>query len=162
VSDRNTFDISYFDIRRLRLTFHCVVYCAFINTVDCDECRAAFVAEESGDDYLSQFTTTRSYGGLTHPSSELFCAAKIAESVFCANKPTLQRMTEAVNNITHQIIDVLETLEFDFPNCHSGIDHIMKKFVRLRVNEYASSQTRKYVTKRQYGSKTACRNTLIL
>jgi len=51
----------------------------FFTTVDCEDCRAAFVADGASDCYLSQFTTTRSYGGLTRPTSELFCAAKIAE-----------------------------------------------------------------------------------
>jgi hypothetical protein len=130
----------------------------------CDVCRSAFVADASSDKNLGLYTSIRSYGGLTHPSKELLAAAKVAEQVFTANKPSIRLIENLDLEITRQVLDAVSQV-FTFPDCHNALQKIMKKYVRLRINIHASTANIKHgdsaMNRRQYGSKTALRSTLI-
>jgi hypothetical protein len=42
-----------------------------------------------------------------------------------------------------------------------SLKSVIHKFVRLRIHEFATKFSREKTTKRQFGSKTACRSTVI-
>ena len=135
----------------------------FFVKVNCATCRRAFVSNDVSDDWLGKFTAARGHGGLTHPSKDILSAAKIAEAIFSSNKPSLHIMNDVEQDITKQVLDVLDAYGFDFPDCHSALQTIMKKFIRLRINEFASTVNSTNTSiKKQFGSKTACRITAIL
>ena len=131
--------------------------------VQCDVCRSAFIADTVSDDCFGQFTAARSHGGLTHPSKELLAAGQVAEQVFVSNKPDIHLKLNADLDITSQVLDVLKSSGFQFPTCHSVLMTVVRKYIRLRINQLANTITvnNTSVTKRQYGSKTACRATCI-
>ena len=131
--------------------------------VDCDVCRSAFIADDPTDERYSQYTVARSYGGLTHPSQKLLAAAKLAEPIIASNTATAHQTVDVDLHTTKQVLEALSSRNFDFPTCHNVLYSLVKKYVRLRINQYASTITSNNTTmkKRQYGSKTACRTMLI-
>jgi hypothetical protein len=134
----------------------------FLETENCEICKNALVqCDVTERDDMGLYTEVRSRGGLTHPSHQLVQAAKIAESVFSSNKKQFHRMPDIEKEVTGQVMDVLDTMEFDFPDCHRALYKVMRRFVRLRINEYANAATAMQLPKKQYGSKTACRTTII-
>lgn len=126
--------------------------------VDCVVCRSAFTAEQASDECFGQYTAARSHGALVHPSKEVLTAAKLAEQIFTTAKPTIHQV-EVDKHITNQVMDVLDSCDFKFPSCHGVLNSIFKKYIRLRINQFASTTTSNnaMINKRQYGSKTACR-----
>lgn len=133
----------------------------FFKKVTCDDCRAAFVADSTSDECRGMYTTVRSFGSLKHPSKELLAAGKLAEEVFSASKSTLHRTENVHGVIVKQVVDVLDSCNFDFPQCHNALQSIMKKYIHLRINEHANTITCQNTSmKRQFGSKTAYRITL--
>ena len=131
--------------------------------VDCDVCCSAFTADSISNDCFGQYTVARNYGGLMHPSNELLTAAKLAEQTFVSNKPTMHRKADIDLCITMQVLDVINSCNFNFPTCHNILQNVFKKYIRLRINQHAKAITSNdtLMKKRQYGSKTACRITLI-
>lgn len=131
--------------------------------VDCEVCRSAFIADSVSDDCYSKYTVARSYGGLTHPSKELLDAAKLAEQIFMSNRDTTLQKVDVDLYITRQVLDAVNSHDFNFPACHNVLHSLFKKYIRLRINQYASTVTasNSLMKKRQYGSKTACRIMLI-
>jgi len=135
----------------------------FFATVKCKSCQMALISDGISDPDFGLFTSARSHGGLTHPTSQVMQAVKLAESVFAASKPSLHKMTDIVQQLTQQVLDVIDASGFEFPTCHNALPRIMKKYIRLRVNEYATNVTKtKALAKKQFGSKTACRLTVIM
>jgi len=134
----------------------------FFRKVNCHVCRSAFAADSVSDENYGTYTAARSCGGLAHPSKDLLAAAKTAEQIFIANKSTVHLQTDVDQSITQQILDVVDSCALSFPKCHNALSTIVKKFVRLRINEYGSSIGANSLTmKRQFGSKTAARITFI-
>jgi len=134
-----------------------------LQKVDCEVCREAFVADGASDDCYSQYTVARTYGGLTHPSKELLAAAKLAEQIFVSNTVTMHQKVDVDVHITRQVLDAVSSNHFSFPSCHNVLHSVLKKYIRLRINQYASTITANNTSmkKKQYGSKTACRIMLI-
>jgi len=95
--------------------------------IDCVACTEAFVSVESNDEVTSQYTSIRTYGGLTHATKQTINALRIAESVFRTNRPLLHELANAEENITHQITDVLNAMDFDYPVCHDTLYHVIQK-----------------------------------
>lgn len=133
-----------------------------IKNVNCDACNCAFINSNVENDVYSCYTSARSYGGLTHPNKDLFCAMKLVESVVQYNIVSFACRDNMDEDIVKQAVDVLDTAGYFFPSCHDLLTVILRKYVRMRIHEHATSYTRKKSVKRQYGSKTACRNTSIL
>ena len=131
--------------------------------VDCDVCRAAFIAHVPINECYTHYTAARSNGGLTHPSQELLAAAKLAEPIIVSNTVTVHQTADVDLRATKQILEALSSCGFDFPTCHNVLYLVFKRYVRLRINQYASTITSNNTAmkKRQYGSKTACRTMLI-
>jgi len=100
---------------------------------------------------------------LTHPSQELLAAAKIAEPIIVSNTATVHQTADVDLRATKQVLEALSSCGFDFPTCHNVLHSVFKKYIRLRINQYASTITSNNTAmkKRQYGSKTACRTMLI-
>jgi len=131
--------------------------------VDCDACRSAFIAANVSSEASGQYTVARSYGGLLHPSQELFAAAQRAEQILGCSIPALHQKVHIDLHLVTEVEHVLESCKFHFPACHNVLHNIVKKYTRLRINQYASTITSDKTsrTKRQYGSKTACRITMV-
>ena len=110
----------------------------------------------------SHYTEIRTYGGLTHPSPELEHAAELAESVFRVDQPSLHLMDNVEEVVCRHVLDVLETVGYNFPDCHNILEVTMRKYIRLRIHEHAKSTSRVKLSRRQFGSKTACRSTVII
>ena len=131
--------------------------------VDCDACHSAFIAANVSNDCSGQYTVARSYGGLLHPSQELLAAAQLAEQILGHSIPVLQQKVDIDLHLVKEVEDVLDSCKFHFPACHNVLHNIVKKYTRLRINQYASAITSATTSrkKRQYGSKTACRITMV-
>ena len=131
--------------------------------VDCDACRSAFIAVNVSSEPFGQYTVARSYGGLLHPSQELLAAARLSEQILRSSIPALQQKVNVDLHLVKEVEDVLGSCEFDFPTCHNVLHAVVKKYTRLRINQHASAVTAANVSrkKRQYGSKTACRITMV-
>jgi len=135
----------------------------FLVTVNCDVCRQSLVAREvSGtESCTSYYTSARDQGGLTKPSQDILYAAYMAESVFQTNKSQLLSLPNVEQTILQEVMDVLDTLQLNIPACHKALYNIMKRYIRLRINVHGSMVTKVHVAMKQYGSKTACRSTVI-
>jgi hypothetical protein len=133
-----------------------------VQNVNCDACRSAFVNSSVENVSHSFYTSARSYGGLTHPTDEVLCAMKLVESVFQYNLASFSCRGNIHEDIVKQAVDVLDSTGYAFPDCHDVITLVIRKYVHMRIHEHATSYTRSKAVKRQYGSKTACRNTSIL
>jgi len=131
-------------------------------SIHCDRCSAAFSTTICSDEVIGHYTSVRSYGGLTHPTVEILSATQMAESIFRANQLSMHNMQDIEQVIVGQVLDVLDTMGFNFPDCHDALKAVINKFICLRIHEHAASFTRDKTTKRQFGSKTACRITTIV
>ena len=135
----------------------------FLATVNCDVCRQSLVAHEVPDteSCRSYYTSARDRGGLTNPSEDIMYAAYMAESVFQTNKSLLGSLPNVEQTIMQEVIDVLDTLQLNIPACHKAVYRIVKRYIRLRINVHGSMVTKVQIAMKQYGSKTACRSTVI-
>ena len=86
----------------------------------CDRCSLAFSTADCSDDVIGHYTAVQTYGGLTHPTLEILHATQMAESIFRASQPSLHNMHDIEEVIVGQVLDVLDTMGFDFPRLTSN------------------------------------------
>jgi hypothetical protein len=129
--------------------------------VSCSVCREAFVASAPTDSDYSFYTSSRSYGGLVHPTDYMLGAMKMLESVFLSYQSTIHETSNLHEKITQEAVDVLDAIGYKFPECHDVLYKVIRKYIGLRIHSFGVSTTRAMVNKKQFGSKTACRNTII-
>lgn len=82
------------------------------------------------------FTKARTYGGLTYPTKMLVDAVDVAESVFRASLRFLNVRQNVEEHLVKEVIDVLDAMEFNLPECHNALAGVMRKFVRVCIHEH--------------------------
>lgn len=121
----------------------------------CDECSRHLFTDNP---LLSQssLTSTMSYGGLKHPSDELFQVIQNAESFFRSHDishASTEKITQAM----------LAQSPLPLSTCmqHNLLELAVRKFYKLRIHIRARFLTEQINLQKQYASKSAAQRTVI-
>ena len=105
----------------------------------CSECLSSITGNASTSPEYSQLTNIKSFevgGGLAHPSSQIWQAIMLAETIFRLHEERVTK-TERVCQLLLKLF--FHKFEMDsFPKCHNIVKSVVGRFFRLRLFIHAT------------------------
>jgi len=123
--------------------------------ISCAECKQLLL-QSSPSLKCSDFTSNKSYGGLKHPTKELFKILQVCENFFCA----VNHQSVTVDQLVSRVVNSFDTLM----SCsiHGPLTHkAVQRYLKLRMHIHAQFITDQMQKKAQYASRSAVARTTI-
>ena len=124
----------------------------------CTDCMAVICgsAEEAPSEF-ADLLEEKTYGGLTYPSTLVWCAVQTAESVFRSRQADIMSSSDIESSLLTSFSNCFTVS--GLPDCHSTLSDVVARYFRLRIHVFGKWLTGKFKADIvQHGSRSAfCR-----